>query len=295
MAVNLTYTDDQNSRLDIYLANQMPKYSRSYFTRLIKLGKVSVNDKVAKKSGHELEPGNEIKIQLTEQFYKPVKPKAADFEIIDEQENFMVINKPSGLLVHTTSPTCTEPNLISALLARFDYLHSMPEQYRAGVVHRLDKQTSGVILVAKNIQTQKKLSDLFMQRKVKKNYTALVEGAPEKEGMINSPIGRHPHHRYKRTVGGVRPRSALTFYNVTKYFKDSALVDVEIKTGRTHQIRVHMASINHPLVGDSMYGKESTEIDRTALHASQIEFTLDGKVYRYSAELPKDMSGLDKS
>jgi 23S rRNA pseudouridine1911/1915/1917 synthase len=194
--------------------------------------------------------------------------------------------------VHSASSRCAEASLVDGLAARFKALKELPLDLRAGLVHRLDKETSGLLLVAKNSSALATLSQLFLNRIIKKTYLAIVKGHPGRAGKVELPLGRHPHVRYKRMAHGLLPKEALTEYKVLQYFSSHAMLELQIKTGRTHQIRVHMASIGHPILGDFLYGQASHLITRQALHAQRLEFCFKGKVYSYEAGLPEDMQQL---
>jgi 23S rRNA pseudouridine1911/1915/1917 synthase len=163
---------------------------------------------------------------------------------------------------------------------------------RPGIVHRIDKNTSGLLLVARNLQAHNLLSALFKERKIQKTYLAVVNGVPPASGRIDLPVGRHPTERHKMSTKGIEARPALTFFTVEQQLNDASLLAVRIVTGRTHQVRVHCAAIGHGLLGDDVYGVKSPFIDRQALHAWQIQFSYKGQDFSFQAPLPDDMQDL---
>ena len=223
--------------------------------------------------------------------------KAEDIplDVVFEDDTVVVINKPIGLVVHPGSGNWSG-TLLNALLHHGSVFREVP---RAGIVHRLDKDTSGLLVVAKSLEAQTELVRQLQARTVKRHYYALVHGAPASSGEVNAPVGRHPVTRTKMAVvpGG---REALTRYRVVERFARATLLECELATGRTHQIRVHMAHIGHPLVGDATYGKPRSAdprldaFPRQALHAWQLGFIhpLSGEPCRWSVELPEDIEGL---
>jgi 23S rRNA pseudouridine1911/1915/1917 synthase len=277
-----------NSRLDNFLTIKFSDYSRTYFQKLIKDGFIKVNDSIIKKSSFLLKEGDSVSVEFPPVKQFDLTPTKVDFEVIDIQDDFVVINKPPGLMVHPAASAKDQITLVHGLLYKFKELSNFENIERPGIVHRLDKDTSGVMVVARNIPAQIKLAAAFKDRKVKKIYLALVEGHPQKTGKIDFSIGRHPKLSYKMSHLGFNSRPALTRYKVLEYFKDCALVEVQIFTGRTHQIRVHFSAIGHSVLADIVYGKSSKLIERQALHAQELEFELDGKKYSYKADLLQD-------
>lgn len=293
MKNSITFTNQEPQRADQFLTDSFPEHSRSFFARLVAAEKVTVNGKLAKKPGLSLKAGDIVAFDPREpEIVADSSKGTVSFNVVDEQDDFMVIDKPAGLLVHSTSPNCQEPSLVDGLTSRFSNLAEMPENLRAGLVHRLDKETSGLVLVAKNCSAQAKLSKLFSDRTINKTYLALVKGHPDRSGTIDIPIGRHPTARHKRMTHGVGMKEAKTDYKVLKYFDDYSLLEVKIHTGRTHQIRVHMAGLGHPILGDFLYGQKTKLIKRQALHAHSLEFNFDGTQFSFQSDLPPDMAQL---
>lgn len=285
---------ENSSRLDTVLAQNFQDKSRSYFVRLIDLGLVTVDGVRAKKAGQELKPGSVIEFKPSQQMPKEVTPKKVPFTIVEQNDDFMVIDKPAGVLSHSTNDQNNENSLVNGLAYEFlEQNGATIELFRAGLVHRLDKDTSGLMIVAKTIEAQNIFAELFASRAISKTYQAVVSGRTPAKGIVNTPIGRHPTESHKFDVLGVAHKEALTEFSAQKYFNHNAtLLTVKIATGRTHQIRVHMSSIGHPIIGDSLYGQASSSIARQALHACSLEFTFKGKKYSYKAAMPGDMKRL---
>ncbi len=275
-------------RLDKYIAEQC-LISRSYAQKLIDDGQVAVNGHAAKAS-QKLNAGDNIVVSMPPPSPISLAPEDIPLKVIYEDKDLIVVDKPAGLLVHPAAGQHTG-TLVNAILARCPDLGEINGSIRPGIVHRLDKDTSGLMMVAKNEAAQRSLSRQIKQRSIKKGYLALVLGhlTPE-HGAIDAPIGRHPKDRKKMAVvsGG---REARTEYRVLKYFDDYTLVEAMPETGRTHQIRVHFAAIGHPIFGDHVYGKRSPLLGRQFLHAHRLGFKLpsSGEFVEFGAELPPDL------
>lgn len=288
----ITCTDPSlaGSRLDKYLFTQFPDYSRNYFQELIDQGLIVVNQ-AKTKSSYSIKLGDTIDITFTTKEYN-VTPCYVPFEVIDEQPDFLVINKPAGLLVHPTATSGDAVSLVNGLLYRFKEIEQLEDELRPGIVHRLDKNTSGLMLVAKTRQGLNTLSAMFKKRTIHKTYLAVVSNTPPQAGSIDFPIGRHQTEHHKMAPGGINHRTALTHYTRLATYQDAALVAANIVTGRTHQIRVHFTAIGNPLIGDAIYGAPSPLIDRQALHSWKISFEYNGKTHEYRCPLPDDMKKL---
>ncbi len=285
------------SRIDTFITAQFPLYSRSFFTRLIDDGNVSLNDTPISKGGVRVAAGDSVSVQFPAQREIQVDAlkEKPDVEVIYESPDFLIINKPAGLLVHPTSMKSTAATLVDWLLLNYSNIEDVGYVDRPGIVHRLDKDTSGLLIVPRTNHTHGIFSDLFRDRKMSKTYYAIVEGHPEREGTITAPIGRDPVSKTKMTTHerpGLKMRDATTHFKVLEYFENAALVEVKPVTGRTHQIRVHFVSIGHPLIGDVVYGKKSKLIKRHALHAHNLAFEFQGKKYAFEKTLPEDLQQL---
>lgn len=260
-------------RIDAWLTGQMDGYSRSYVAQLIKEGLVSVRGKPVKPS-LKVEVGMEVQVDLPEPVPDVAEPQDIPLDVLYEDQHLIAINKPRGMVVHPGAGN-HDGTLVNALLYHCQgRLSDIRGVVRPGIVHRLDKDTSGVIVSAKDNGTHEALSQMFADRQVHKHYLALVCGRTEDSGRIEEPIGRDPRNRLKY---GVFPdgRQAITLYTVVERFNKYTLLDVEILTGRTHQIRVHMSHIGHPVAGDPLYGKGDKLFAKAGgqlLHAKHIEF-----------------------
>ncbi len=293
--VTLTYLTqtDKPLRLDQYLFNTYPDYSRSYFQKLIEQGVVLVNQKQILKTSYKLKKNDTVQVSFAKTHEYTLAAQPMDLNIIFVHDDFVIVNKRAGLLVHPASTTkLEEPTLVGGLLHYFTELSSFDDDQRPGIVHRLDKDTSGVILIARTPQAQIAFSNMFKDRKMSKTYLAIVRGEPEKTGTIDYSIGRHPNLRHKMSHVGVASRDALTHYRTLTYFEGYALVEASPVTGRTHQIRVHFAAIGHGLLGDTVYGFQSKLINRQALHAHQLKFTYKGEDFSFTAPIPDDFGPL---
>jgi len=225
--------------------------------------------------------------------------KNIDVQILHEDEHFVVIGKPAGLLVHTPHHLSNEVTLVDWLLAHYDEVASVGYVDRPGIVHRLDKNTSGLMIVCRSNHAHTVFGSMFRERQISKTYLALVKGHPSRTGTIDLLVGRDPIHKarvrtYKNLdeYPNIKKRDALTRYKVISYFEDCSLVEVKPVTGRTHQIRVHLAAIGHPLVGDTVYGTASKKIDRHALHAAELSFSFKGKEHVIKQPMPDDLANL---
>jgi 23S rRNA pseudouridine1911/1915/1917 synthase len=285
-------SEDACKRLDLFLSIQMPEYSRSYFKTLIDEKHVLVNETVAIKAGLILKVDDKITINFpaartfTEHHGTQVCSDSG-IEILFEHSDFAIIYKPAGIVTHHVNKRSTEFSLVDWLTSQFSHIKDVGYSDRPGIVHRLDKDTSGIMVVVLNNAGHKNIGKLFHDRLIRKTYHALVQGHTEKSGTINSPIGRHATVRNKMAIVQ-SGREALSEYEVVTYYENHTLLKFSPKTGRTHQIRIHCASIKHPLEGDVLYGIPSKIIKRHALHASALEFEYDGKTYKFEKEFPDD-------
>lgn len=266
--------EDSQLRLDVYLTQNLSYApSRSYVQKMIESGYVSINELRAK-ANHKVSAGDDVCINAPDNFDNPnyVAPENIPLNIFYEDEQLIIINKPVGLMVHPTS-SCKTGTLVNALLHHAAQLSNVNSDMRPGIVHRLDKETSGLIIVAKDNITHTKLAKQFQRHLVNKKYVALVDGLIEfDEGKINVPIGAHTKHHEKKMVRfDESAKEAMTIYRVIQRGANGTLVALYPKTGRTHQLRVHMKHLGHPILGDEKYGNK-LNFPRLALHAKSIGF-----------------------
>jgi 23S rRNA pseudouridine1911/1915/1917 synthase len=297
--------DRAGLRLDSFLADSLKEISRTRIQRAIGDGDILVNEHTAKPS-YRLRDGDQIEIDLPEPPPVELVPEAIPLNIIYEDDDLIVVNKPAGMVVHPGAGI-ESGTLAHALVYHFNSLSGTAGRTRPGIVHRLDKETSGLLVVAKNDVAHERLSDQFRDRQVFKMYIALVYGRVSKErGEIDARIGRSPHNRTRMSVlRGGAGRTAHTIFNVAERYQDFTLLNVQIKTGRTHQIRVHLAHIGHPVVGDSTYGggRENSirdvairravqSLGRQFLHSAELAFThpRSGERLRFTTSLPPELT-----
>jgi 23S rRNA pseudouridine1911/1915/1917 synthase len=293
--------DHMEDRLDHFLALKKEMgLTRSQIRRLIDDGYVEVNKEIPKAS-HKIKTDDRIVIKIPAPKKLEVLPENILLEIMYEDEDLVVVNKPRGMVVHPGAGR-DSGTLVNALLYHCENLSGIGGVLRPGIVHRLDKDTSGLMVVAKNDFAHNALSRQFKARKVFKQYLALVHGVVnDDEGKIEGKIGRHPMHRKKMAIintyeARVKGREAVTFYRVLERFKNYSLVEVTLKTGRMHQIRVHLTSIGHPIVGDPTYGhrREEYKTRGQLLHAAKIGFThpRSGQYLEFFRDMPEDMASI---
>ena len=276
---------DAGQRLDAYLHARLPEYSRSRLQEWIGAGRVRV-DGAPQKRSYQIRGAERIQVEPAEP--PPLRAMAEDLplEVLYEDDAVIAIDKPAGMVVHAGAGVRTG-TLVNALLHRFHRLSEVGGELRPGIVHRLDRFTSGVILVARTDAAHRDLAAQFATRKVEKIYVALVHGKMNAErGRIDSPITRDPVHRTRMTSRLAHGRTALTEYTVLRRFKKFTLLEVRIGTGRTHQIRVHLASLRHPVVGDTLYGGSASDLTRYFLHARSIAFTSPATGQRVTLTAP---------
>jgi 23S rRNA pseudouridine1911/1915/1917 synthase len=300
---------DANLRLDVYLSEKLPGCSRSSAARLLKSGVLRVDGEPAKPAyrlnGHEVIEG-----RLPAPTHLVGVPQAIPLSILYEDREIIVINKAAGMVVHP-APGHSDGTLVNALLFHCADLGGPDGDIRPGIVHRLDKETSGVLIVAKNEVVQRQLAEQFKARRTRKQYRAIVLGHPKKDsGSCDSPIGRHPSDRKRMSIHSRNGRRALTFWSVAKRWTHFSELALQIRTGRTHQIRVHCAAMGHPVLGDEVYGSSLAGIQKSGrwpgpeavknvvrrqlLHAERLTLTHPGtgQALRFSAPLPEDYLGV---
>jgi 23S rRNA pseudouridine1911/1915/1917 synthase len=281
--------DEPGVRLDKYVAEKCLELSRSQAQKLVADGNITVNDRVAK-AGVKLHVGDRVTITLPPPPPSPLSPEAIPLNIIYEDNDLLVIDKPAGLPIHP-APGHYSHTLVNAILSYVPHLPESDDSLRPGIVHRLDKDASGVMVVAKNSMAQVNLINQFKTRSVVKAYLVLVKGhLTPGEGVIEAPIGRDPRNR-KRMAVVAEGKEARTQYYVIKHVGDYTLVEVRPETGRTHQIRVHLSAIGYPVVGDPVYGVKSPRLSRPFLHACRLGFKLpsSGEYVEFTSNLPPDL------
>jgi len=281
--------DISGARLDKFVGDRCPDLSRTHAQQLITGGFITVNGRPVKPS-LKLNIGDKIDITIPPEPPGRLTPEDIPLHIIYEDADLLVVDKPAGLAVHP-APGHPAHTLVNAILGYLPGLAEDADSLRPGIVHRLDKDTSGLIVVVKNRQAQANLSEQFKSRSVSKSYLVLVKGklTPEK-GIIEADIGRDPHNRQRMAVVAVG-REARTEYRVVRYIGNYSLLVIKPETGRTHQIRVHLAAIGFPVVGDATYGLKSPHLSRQFLHASRLGFHLPstGEYVEFESPLPPDL------
>lgn len=291
MEVHYLTCDKEGIRIDKYIADRFSKWSRSLIQQWIKEGHILVNGKVTK-SNYKINLGDEIVIK--EQIEQvEIRPEEIPLHIIYEDDDVIIVNKPRGMVVHP-APGHVSGTLVNGLLAHTDQLSTLNGEMRPGIVHRIDKDTSGLLIVAKNDDAHRSIVEQLKQRHIKRIYVAIVSGMiPHDKGTIDAPIGRDPKDRQSMTVTDKNSKKAITHFQVIERFDNYTYVMCELETGRTHQIRVHMKYIGHPVIGDPKYGprkKHRLPIDGQALHAKEIAFfhPRTNELLTFQAPLPDD-------
>lgn len=291
----VSFTAEQDGeRLDKVIPLHVQDLSRAMAQRLIKTGGVTVNGQPSKPS-YRVQAGDQVVVRVPTEVPEPVVAEDIPLDIIYEDEILLVVNKPAGMVVHPALGH-TSGTLVNAVLAHCPQVADVGGPERAGVVHRLDKDTSGLILIAKDEQTRDALQRQFKRRQVSKTYLALVEGQVEpREGVIEAPVGRDKRHR-KRMAVVRQGRRARTTYRVIEHFTDHTLLEVHPHTGRTHQVRVHLAWLGYPIVGDPVYGHRRQRLlkGRHFLHAAGLRFTHPtlGQEVTFQAPLPSKLAAI---
>ncbi len=299
--------DIENIRLDVFIAKKLPQYSRSKIKSFISRGFVTVNGHISKAS-QTLKGNEHIHCEFVNEEIIEVKAEPIDLDVVYEDEHLIVINKPSGLVVHPASGNWTG-TLVNGLMYHFNKLSTGSDSIRPGIVHRLDKETTGVILVAKTDEVHMNLSEQFENRTVQKQYKAIVWGRTDDEGEIEGLIGRHSKNRQAFDMVNSNGKYSFTHYKTDNYKAPLSVVNLFPKTGRTHQLRVHLKSIGHPIFADELYsgGKKRIKsyhtqytmllnrlfknMNRVALHAEKIEIKhpANGEKVVFEAPIPDDM------
>lgn len=293
--IHIKVESEKEERLDSFIAEKLDKISRSHIKKLIKDELVLVNGKVIKPS-YNVEDGDLIEINIPEPKKIKVTPENIPINIIYEDKDIVVVNKAQNMVVHPGFKNHTG-TLVNGLLYHIEELSTINKDIRPGIVHRIDKDTSGILVVAKNNKAHRILSSAFKAREVKRVYLALVHGVMDKDsGTIDAPIGRNESNRMKMTVKEKSGRKAVSHYKVLHRFHNYTLVELSLETGRTHQIRVHMFHLNHPIVGDPLYSNRRNEfgIEKQMLHAYKLGFIHPSKreYVEFTADLPSSFSNI---
>jgi len=290
-------------RLDKFLAANVPGLSRSRLQNLVETGMVELSGRNILKPGKKLSTGEKITLSIPRPEPLDLSPEDIPLDILFEDRHLIVINKPPGMVVHPGAGN-TSGTLVHALLARCQDLSGIGGKLRPGIVHRLDKDTSGIMVAAKTDQAHTVLTEMFKKRLLKKKYTALIQGQmPDSSGVISLPIGRHPQRRTRMSVNFRNGRESVTGYKVVKNLGSHQMLDLRLHTGRTHQIRVHLSHLGHPLLGDKAYGGpaiiraangEQLVIGRQMLHSGHLEFIhpVSNETVSLHAPLPDDMAAV---
>lgn len=287
---------DDKKRIDVFLSEKISEHSRSYIQKLIRDGFVLVNGQKVKPN-FKVKPGCVIDVTIPPPKEISLEPEPMELDIVYEDDDIVVVNKPQGMVVHP-APGNYSGTLVNALLYSCDELSGIGGVIRPGIVHRLDKDTSGLLVVAKNDAAHRNLAQQIKDRTLKRIYWCIVEkNIKEDKGVINAPIGRHPTNRKKMAVvSGPTAKPAITHFKVLERFGEYTLVEARLETGRTHQIRVHMAYIGHPVVGDSVYGsrKQKFDLKGQALHAKKLGLIhpSTGEYMEFEAPLPEYFENL---
>jgi 23S rRNA pseudouridine1911/1915/1917 synthase len=278
---------DVGERLDRVLATRPEIGSRGLAERLIERGSVEV-DGAARSKSYRVTAGEQIDVDVPDQ--RPLEPESIDIPVVWEDEHLLVVDKPAGIVVHPAGST-TAGTLVNGLLTLGA---AGGEDDRPGIVHRLDKNTSGLMIVARSDDAHKRLQELIRKREVERRYIALVKGAPKSQtGRIEAPIGRDRHERARHSIDTDTPRDAVTWFELKETIGDRALLELRLETGRTHQIRVHLEAIGLPISGDPVYGvADDLDLERQFLHAHELGFRhpFTGQELALSSELPADLA-----
>jgi 23S rRNA pseudouridine1911/1915/1917 synthase len=304
--IKIISSEYSGQRLDSVIAKLFPDFSRSKLKSWLDSGAIFINDVPLLKPSKKVNGGEEVKILIKEEKLISAEPQNIQFEVKYKSKDFLIVAKRAGMVVHPGAGN-HQNTLLNALLFKFPELEKLP---RAGIIHRLDKETSGLMIIARNQNSYKNLSEQISKRLVKRTYQAFAVGNISRSGKIEEPVGRHPRNRQKQAVTE-KGKYALTRYSVLKKYGNYTHLEVNLETGRTHQIRVHMSHIGFPLIGDALYGRKkrfakSTNSDlreviekfpRQALHASNLAFKdIDsGNEVSFESSLPKDLLDLKKN
>jgi 23S rRNA pseudouridine1911/1915/1917 synthase len=268
--LSFEYSDNESVRLDKFLDSKCPDLSRSFIQKLIKDKCVKIHGKEMSKASHKLSDGDVVELTVPDPKSVDIHPVDLNLDIIYEDKNFIIVNKVSGLVVHPGAGVGEEVTLVHGVMHAVKDLSGIGGELRPGIVHRLDKDTSGLIMICKNDTAHKFYAEKFKNREMKKTYVALTFGEPTaSEGTIESEIGRHPKNRIKMASGGLQPKAAKTSYKVIEGFNHFSFIEIDLHTGRTHQIRVHFSENRLPILGDPIYGDTNVSNNIWSIISSQ--------------------------
>ncbi len=291
MVQNIIVDEKDNIRIDRYLSDHCEGFSRSYLQKLLKSGEVFINGK-AVKSNYKVSAGDEIHVEIPEAAVPPILPEKMDLDILYEDADLLMVNKPKGMVVHPAAGHLSG-TLVNGLMEHCKDLSGINGILRPGIVHRIDRDTTGVLVVCKNDLTHNDIARQLKAHSITRVYYAIVHGnIKEDEGVVDAPIGRHPTDRKKMSINEKNGKPAITHYHVLNRSGRFTYLECRLETGRTHQIRVHMASIGHPLLGDSVYGSSKAPysgLEGQTLHAGilGIRHPRTGEYLEIQAPLPE--------
>lgn len=288
--------EHEDQRIDRYLTEMLPEQSRSFFQKLIRDGFVIVNHIIVKVN-YRLKTGDVIEIDIPDAVPTEIVPENIPLDILYEDDDLLIVNKPKGMVVHPAVGHSTG-TLVNAIMYHCQgNLSGINGEIRPGIVHRIDKDTTGSLIICKNDEAHRNIAEQIKEHSVTRRYVGVVAGTfSEESGTVEGAIGRHPNDRKRMTINEKNGKPAVTHYRVLQTLKGASFMEFELETGRTHQIRVHMASISHPLLGDTVYGnsKNPYKLQGQALHARTIGFIhpTTGEYIEVSAPIPEYMTEL---
>lgn len=290
--------DMKGTRLDVVLSLVIEEASRSHIQKLIDIGRVEVNGVPETIKKYKVKVGDSIRISIPEPVHLNVTPEDIPIDIVYEDEDLLVVNKPKGMVVHPAAGNYSG-TLVNAILYHCRNLSSINGVIRPGIVHRIDKDTSGLLMIAKNDRSHRSLAEQLSAHTITRAYRAIVyNNFQENRGIVNAPVGRDPKNRMKMAVNQLNGKEAITHYKVLQRFGSFTYIECMLETGRTHQIRVHMAHINHPLLGDAVYGpkKKAMGIETQMLHAKLLGFCHPGtgEYMEFDSPLPREFTNVIK-
>lgn len=290
--------DMKGTRLDVVLSLVIEEASRSHLQKLIDIGRVEVNGEINSSKKYKVKTGDAVRVTIPEPVHLNVTPEDIPLDIVYEDEDVLVVDKPKGMVVHPAAGNFTG-TLVNAILYHCKTLSSINGVIRPGIVHRIDKDTSGLLMIAKNDAAHRSLAEQLASHSITRAYRAVVyHNFQEDEGTVNAPIGRDPKNRLKMAVTQMNSKEAITHYRVLQRFGSFTYIECRLETGRTHQIRVHMAHINHPLLGDAVYGpkKKVMGVETQMLHARMLGFRhpKTGSYMEFVSPLPQEFENIIK-